>query len=125
MYTTPFTTAGDEKSTSLPNCASQSRVTNLTFCPLMVVSLGFTPVWLWSKRNWVQLTEVAAEARGAPGARKAATTSGTTTALARRIVALPGPRTDARSVRRWTLRARRPVGLQSPSPLERGAHLVG
>jgi hypothetical protein len=58
MYTTPFTTAGDEESTSLPSCASQLSPRKATLLAPMVVSKGFLPVWCLLKRNCLQSTSV-------------------------------------------------------------------
>src|SRR5438132_4818018 len=78
MYTTPSTTAGEEKSTSWPSCACHAICSVGTFCAFSTVSKGLTPVWFWLNRNCVQLTSVAGAAVAGEMARLAAANAATT-----------------------------------------------
>src|SRR5262245_7402279 len=62
MYTTPSTTAGEEKSTNLPSCVLNATWRFGTFDWLSVVSEGFSPVCAWLNRNCGQFTVPVPEA---------------------------------------------------------------
>src|SRR5947208_15049915 len=94
--------AGDEKSTSVPSWAAQSRVTNAILAAPMVLSNGLTPVWFWLNRSWGQFTVPPAHAAVPLDPRTAVVTMRMANPTVLRRIAVPFP--DGRA------------GPQSPAP---------